>query len=107
MAISQRWAEPEQSFYRQGNLLGTIKVVTVEQDVLVANLFAQEGPDPGELPRETLEICLKTVAHFADMYAASVHLARAPGILQREWEQAADLIAGTLDQIELYVYDRP
>jgi len=105
LAISARWPEPEESFFKQSSLLGTIKVVSVDQDTMVANLFGQEGPDPGELPLEAVEYCFKTLAHFARMYEASVHLSRSPGILAREWDKVEAFVVTAFEGIDLNVYD--
>lgn len=104
-AISERWPEPEASFYRHANLLGTIKVVTVDESLLVANLFGQDGEDPGRLPMEAAEYCFRTLAHFARMYDASVHLARSPGILARQWDNVSEVIDQTFAGVDLYIYD--
>jgi O-acetyl-ADP-ribose deacetylase (regulator of RNase III) len=117
LAITSRWAEPEQAYRKwskdpQGFRLGAVQFVQVEEDVWIANMIGQHGlrTTGGEPPIRygAVEECLAAVAAKAKEMGASVHMPRIGcGLAGGKWEAIEPLIVQALcDQdVPVVVYD--
>lgn len=118
MAISARWAEPEEA-YRQWHRerskndfgLGAVQFVQVEPYIWVANMVGQHGMRGGNTPPiryEAVETCLGKVAEKARELGASVHMPRIGcGLAGGKWELIEPIIVKTLCEhdVPVAVYD--
>ena len=101
LAVSKRWDEPEES-YRDMNpedrKLGSVMVIPVEDDILVANIIAQQGiyPDDSGLPpiRYTaVRAALTAVNDLAVKINATLHMPRIGcGLAGGRWEDIEKII---------------
>lgn len=116
LAVSRRWPEPEAVYRdeaRMGRLrLGAVQFVTVERDLVVANLIAQHG-FPAQVRRDAVAYDALDVA-FVDLFAraafmgASVHMPRIGcGIAGGRWDRIAPLIEDCAGRVSVTVYDLP
>jgi len=120
--ISRRWTEPERSYrdwFRNGKLgevpfkLGQCWVVSVGDDIAVANMIAQHGFGfDGNPPirYDALKSCLEIVLHMAQLNLASVHMPRIGcGLAGGDWRLVEPIIQRTLCDkgIAVTVYDLP
>lgn len=127
LAVSRRWKEPEASYRRQassGLELGSIQLVQVETDVVVANMVAQAGYGKTHVRHKSdagyqedmlppirywaLEKCLEQVAAAAGGF--SIHLPRIGcGLAGGKWEKVEEILDRTLTSkgVEVTVYDLP
>lgn len=118
VALSKKWSEPEAE-YRAWSLgkrnhpfkLGQVQFVTVEEDLCVANMVAQEGySKPGQpaIRYEALRACLEQVAEEAIKYDASVHAPRfGAGLAGGVWSKIEEIINDTLcaKGVSVFIYD--
>ncbi len=137
VALSQRWAMPEQmyraAFKGEGNkpALGRIQIIPIPRaysldqtgEVFVANMIAQDGVGwrNGKPPIRywALNKCLHALAHVAQTKSArpgsrdeiaSVHMPRIGcGLAGGKWEKVESLIESNLCRkgIQVMVYDLP
>lgn len=131
LAISARWPQPETVYrsLRPDQLeLGLVQFVEVESDdhgeprLIVANMIAQEGygrgnrnlhrtaePDTRHPIRyNAVEICLQKVGALARELGATVHMPRIGcGLAGGKWDQVEPIIARTLLDTHVFVYDLP
>lgn len=130
LAISRRWARPEQMYRRwyhdrepvldhePGQIvmtsgrfkLGETQVVMVQPGVAIVNMIAQAGTRTGSkgppIRYEALDECLGRVNGYADSFKASVHMPRIGcGLAGGKWEQVEPLIQKRLGGVQVYVYD--
>jgi O-acetyl-ADP-ribose deacetylase (regulator of RNase III) len=111
LALSKRWAEPEE-MYREGvnRSLGNVQVVEVEDDILVANMIAQHDirPDANGLPPiryNALRTCLTAVNDLAVQINATLHMPRiGAGLAGGRWEDIEKIIRETA-RVNVYIYD--
>ncbi len=98
--------------------LGAVQFVSVEHDnksippvrTYVANMIGQAGiyskNNPAPIRYNALENCLLSVATFARIENASVHMPRIGcGLAGGEWSKIEPILERTLDEIEVFVYD--
>jgi O-acetyl-ADP-ribose deacetylase (regulator of RNase III) len=124
-AVSRRWPAPEREFRRWSRAdsfrLGAVQLVPVEAELWVANMVGQHGimtlrglktgaghePDAGPPVRyEAIRECLGTLAGHARELGASVHMPRIGcGLAGGEWSRVEPLIAETLGDVPVVVYD--
>lgn len=113
LAVSKRWDEPEES-YRDMNpedrKLGSVMVIPVEDDILVANMIAQQGiyPDDSGLPpiRYTaVRAALTAVNDLAVKINATLHMPRIGcGLAGGRWEDIEKIIKDVVT-VDVTVYD--
>lgn len=119
LAISRRWPIVRQTYltlHTPGTTIpvGTVQMVKVENDIIIANLIAQNGlrsrTNPVPLQYLSLEICLGQVATEALSQHASVHMPRIGcGLAGGEWDKVEPIIQQTLCHrgVAVFVYDLP
>lgn len=120
-ALSSRWSAPER-FYRRWARgedvipfeVGQVQLVSVDQDLWVANLIGQHGiqRQGGQPPirYDALRAGLQRVAQHAQNLGASLHMPRiGTGLAAGTWDNIAPLIEDELISkgIDVTVYDLP
>lgn len=119
MAISRRWAEPEQQYRtwhadrsRNDFGLGEVQFVQVEQFIWVANMIGQRGMKRGSsgppIRYEAVAECLQKVAAKASELGASIHMPRIGcGLAGGDWARIEPLIIEYLCNrgLSVTVYD--
>ncbi len=113
LAISRRWDAPQQAFHaRKGQLrLGDVQFVPVENDIVVANMIAQEGIRYDYVAHRppirygAVRVCLSKVQDFANACGATVHMPRiGAGLAGGDWNEIEKIIEETLF-VDVYVYE--
>lgn len=120
MALSRRWAAPEQRYRVWHDVgkeftLGAVQFVPVEKDVVVANMIAQHGIRKGSqaeppIRYQALEQCLRLVAQRAVKTGASVHMPRIGcGRAGGSWTEVEPIVRRCLTNagVLVCVYDLP
>jgi O-acetyl-ADP-ribose deacetylase (regulator of RNase III) len=118
LAISKRWKAPENNYRawyssQEDFELGNVQFVQVENDIWIANLIGQHKINKDELGNppiryEAISKGLNTVAQFAKVHDAAVHMPRIGcGLAGGTWEKIEPLIMENLIQngIAVTVYD--
>jgi O-acetyl-ADP-ribose deacetylase (regulator of RNase III) len=114
LALSKRWKMPEERYRSSESSLelGTVQFIPVTEDVIVANMVAQEGLKRRStdipLRYESLRECLAKVADFANFNSCSVHMPRIGcGLAGGEWYKVEKIIEDTLlaSRVPVTVYD--
>jgi O-acetyl-ADP-ribose deacetylase (regulator of RNase III) len=115
-AISKRWIRPRTEYlhwgYQHSLKLGTVQLVKVERAIWVANLIAQRDTVPRDgLPPiryDALTQCLKQLGSHARRLRATLHMPRIGcDLAGSQWEQVKLLMADTLPDSEVFIYDLP
>ena len=112
VALSKMWKEPEK-YYRntfERYNLGEVQFVYINQDIVVANMFAQNGylSDKNKQPLcyDSLEKCLLKVKEFAQSYKCSIIAPRfGSGLASGNWIQIEKLINKIM--LDITIYDLP
>jgi len=113
MALSARWDDPEESYREmppEMRKLGTVMIVPVENDIMVANMIGQHGCgcDENGLPpiRYTaVRAALKSVNDLATQINATLHMPRIGcGLAGGRWEDIEKIIKDVAS-VNVYVYD--
>ena len=114
LAISKRWPEVKGQYHQycsfNDNLLGNVNFVYVDQDLIVANMFAQNGiisqENPHPLDYNALENCLWKVATFARRYKCEVVGPRFGSLRGGgDWNKIEQLINDIMSDINITIYD--
>ena len=121
LALSKRWAAPEERFRRwhkdgrDGDVpfeLGRVQFVEVEPGLWVANLIGQHDILPaGGVPPvryDAIRDGLAEVARFAKRHGASVHMPRiGAGLAGGDWDTIAAIVHAQLcdEGVAVTVYD--
>lgn len=116
LAISKKWDLPEREYKSLGKAkqkLGNVQFVMVENDIIVANMIAQDGLQMKEfdLPPvhyTALDVCLQRVYRLAHTMNASVHLPRiGVGLGKGRWNIIEFLLIDNLikKDVDVVVYD--
>jgi O-acetyl-ADP-ribose deacetylase (regulator of RNase III) len=117
LSISKKWIKPQESYNEWFNskenfVLGEVKFVDVQKDIIVANMIAQRDIKPlnGVPPirYDALRECLIKVADFALQNNSSVHMPRIGCKLAGgEWKKVELIIKQTILSVEVkvFVYD--
>lgn len=119
LALSRRWPEPEVEYRRwfrggsmNGFVLGGVGFVQVTQDIVIANMIAQDGirteAKMQPIRYDALSACLALVSIRARDSYSSVHMPRIGcGLAGGSWPRIEPLIVQNLtDQgIPVTVYD--
>jgi O-acetyl-ADP-ribose deacetylase (regulator of RNase III) len=116
VAVSRRWREPERA-YREWHAkgenfaLGMVQLVKVGDGIIVANMIAQHGYSYAGNPAiqyPALHMCLSKVAKRAKELGATIHMPRiATGLAGGTWHQVEPIIADTMGDLDVFVYDLP
>jgi O-acetyl-ADP-ribose deacetylase (regulator of RNase III) len=115
-ALSRRWTTPEAEYrvWARSKMpsfsLNNIQLVGVAPDITVVNMIAQEGygrEDGGMvIVYEALRYCLEQVAWQALEHDRSVHMPRIGcGLAGGHWSRVEPIIAETLKEVRVFVYD--
>lgn len=114
LAISKRWpgvAKKYQKYIKAGGGLGSVQLVKVEPDIYIANLIGQRGVGfsaDGKPPvrYEALALGLDTVAEYAKVLNATVHMPRMGcGLAGGEWARVEEIVREALKGVDTTVYD--
>lgn len=118
LAISKKWKEPEKRFKLWSSFgkppeLGEVQFVSVEEDIMVANMIGQDGIRTGNLNPtpirySAVEDCLQLVYERAITTGSSVHMPRiGTGLAGGKWHIIEPMIIKKLSEknINVYVYD--
>lgn len=116
MAISKKWSSPEIEYRKwietKTATLGEIQLVPVEDEIVIANMIAQDGfvnfLNSVAVRYESLKECLNKLAYRIKANDVSVHMPRIGcGIAGGKWELIEPIIKETLckNDIQVYVYD--
>lgn len=111
LALSNKWRYPE-DFYRARNSypLGHVDVLSVEDNVYVANMIAQHGTRPNAkgvppVRYESLEDALSKVNKIAEEIGATLHMPRIGcGLAGGKWEEVEKVIERVVT-VDVTVYD--
>ena len=110
LAISRRWKEPEHNYRKkQRHTLGLVDTISVEDDILVCNMIAQNGfvsqYNRRAVDYEALGDCLRKVNRTAIFNQATIHIPRIGcGLGGGSWPIVESLIEQSCTQ-QVYVYD--
>ena len=113
LALSKKWKEPEKD-YREMNKykLGDVKFIKVTDDIVIANMIAQDGINRKGTPficrinYVALEACLEKVKQYAEDYNLSVHMPKIGcGLGGGDWNIIQEIIRKKLDELDIYVYN--
>lgn len=116
LALSKRWRAPEaeyRTFSRSPEFrLGAVQFVEVHPFIRVANMIAQHGIGQTNGPPiryDALETSLGQVATYALANGpSSIHMPRIGcGLAGGKWEEVEVIVARTLGQLDVTVYDLP
>jgi len=114
-ALTARWWAPKihyRELYMIGKnpSLGSVQLVKVEEDILVANIWGQDGVkgpnNPHPVRYSALEAGFKTLAGIQN-YNIICAPRLGAGLAGGQWEYIEDLIESTLSHKQVYVYDLP
>ena len=110
LSLSKKWPEPEQTYRKMEQVLGSICICVVEEDICVVNMIAQDGIVSNTHSRaetvyskngvppiryDALEESLKLVANSFSNYVekTSFHMPRIGcGLAKGKWEIVENLI---------------
>jgi len=113
LALSARWDDPEESYREmppEMRKLGTVMIVPVENDIMVANMIGQHGCgcDENGLPPiryGAVRACLAAVNDVAYKIGATLHMPRIGcGLAGGRWEDIEKIIKDVAS-VNVYVYD--
>ncbi len=118
LSISKRWKKPETAYrewynsrVRDDFKLGNVDYVQVRNDILIANMLAQQGYNTDNkgppIRYDALKKCLADVYEVAEYTSASVHMPRiGTGLSGGKWEIIGPMIEEIFaDSVKVYVYD--
>lgn len=113
LALSKKWDEPERDYRERNNLsLGNVSFVSVENDITVANMIAQEGVasnyfdlHKSPIRYDALIDCLIKVNDYCSQQDATLHLPRiGSGLAGGKWNIIETLIEDYIN-VPICVYD--
>jgi O-acetyl-ADP-ribose deacetylase (regulator of RNase III) len=113
-ALSRKWPEPERRYRErpEDHKLGLTQFVSIRDDLVVANMCAQNGyaspARPVAIDYSALETCLTYVADFASTCGMTVHMPRIGcGLGGGHWFIVEGIITRALihEGIRVTVYD--
>lgn len=113
LALSRKWKEPERDYRSQSEyFLGSVRFVAVEENVIVANMIAQDRFGGVAVDYPSLRTCLNKVKRtvlqqqFVLKSPFSVHMPRIGcGLGGGDWETVSKIVEEELDGVEVFVYD--
>lgn len=111
LAVSKKWKEPEAAYREMTERkLGTVMIIPVEKDILVANMIAQHGVGCNEtgLPPiryGAVRAALAAVNDLAYKINATIHMPRIGcGLAGGRWEDIEQIIKDVAS-VDVIVYD--
>lgn len=112
LALSARWDKPEKE-YRAMKIreLGDVVFVSVEKDLVVANMIAQHDVRPDKegnppIRYAALAECLKKVNDFAKVLGATIHAPKiGAGLAGGSWEMIQEIISANVTDVDVYIYE--
>jgi len=111
LAVSKRWTEPEAEYRKINDYeLGNVQYVSVEDDIIIANMIAQHGVGYDEnnnppIQYGALRICLADVNDRAYKSNATLHMPRiGTGLAGGDWQVIENIIKNVMS-VDVYVYD--
>lgn len=115
LALSKKWEKPEKNYRKLAKThdlqLGTVQFVKVENQIIVANMIAQNGFksqfNPTPLSYAALKKCLQAVSETAQRVNATVHMPKIGcGLGGGDWDAVEQMINYTLCDkgVDVYVY---
>jgi len=111
LALSKKWRAPEIAYRAEKkHNLGTVQLVRVEDDIIVANMVAQHGVGQrldGKPPIDygAVRACLAQVNDSAYYTGSSIHMPRIGcGLAGGKWEEIEKIIQDVAS-VPVYVYD--
>ena len=118
LELSKKWPDPEALFRLnwRTNLdmsLGCCQFITVEDDIQVCNMVAQDGyydrlKNPVPLNYLALETCLTELYEWAQEQGDSIHMPKiGAGLARGDWSKIAEIINAHCEQYKVptYVYE--
>ncbi len=111
LAVSKRWPNTRKKFLKLKEWnLGDVQLLNVEDDIIVANMIAQDGIGDPKLKRrvdyDALKTCLGIVGDYARSMNCTVHMPRIGcGLGGGRWSDIESLIEDNLHNIDVFVYD--
>ena len=116
LAISKKWTQPEAEYRKMSKVhrvVGNVQFVTVDNNLIVANMIAQNGlrfNDFGvpAVNYAAIEVCLNKVCKMASSMIIDVHMPRIGcSLAGGSWEVVELIILRVLrmHNCDVYVYD--
>lgn len=110
LAVSDRWPETRTKFLELGQWnLGDVQLLQVENDIVIANMIAQNGigkPDKDRIDYDALEKCLKTVGDYARGLNCKVILPKiGAGLGGGSWNKIESIIQIKLHNLDVTIYE--
>lgn len=121
LALSRRWKKPEESYRQMSDedrTLGNVRLIGVEDDIIVANMIAQKGIGPAKdgtppIRYHALRMALKGLNEVAielgmnQHRRVSLHMPRIGcGLAGGDWSEVEQIIR-ECTTIPVVVYDLP
>lgn len=112
VAISRKWEKPENEYRKYGQTLGDVQIVSVDKDLYVANMCAQDGfvsmDRPVALSYTYLVLCLLELRVQARATAATIHMPRiGAGLGGGSWPVIEQIINECIPDVNVTIYDLP
>ena len=111
LAVSKKWRAPEIAYRAmKKRFLGTVELVRVSDDIIVANMIAQHGIGAGAdgippIRYEAVRACLAQVNDSAYHTGSTIHMPRIGcGLAGGEWSKIEEIIKDVAS-VPVYVYD--
>lgn len=117
LALSARWKEPEEVYKKHKRYgLGEVHLAPVGNDIVVANMIAQDGVGSTSKTKgryvppiryDAVEEALKKVNMYCEWNNASIHAPRfGCGLAGGKWEKIEEIITRVVT-VPVYIYDLP
>lgn len=118
-ALSKRWEEPESAYRKLFDLnseqfykmLGAVQLVPVENDIIVANIFGQNGTrspnNPTPINYDALACGIRAVGEYAWFHNATIHGPRLGcSLAGGSWEIVERILKKEIPEgRNVYIYD--
>jgi O-acetyl-ADP-ribose deacetylase (regulator of RNase III) len=111
LAVSKKWRAPEIAYRAEKkHTLGTVQLVRVSDDIIVANMVAQHGVGIGAdgkppIRYEAVRACLNQVNDSAYHTGSTIHMPRIGcGLAGGDWSKIEEIIKDVAS-VPVYVYD--
>lgn len=114
IALSKKWQKPEEYYrYEQPRVLGNVGYVSVEEDIVIANMIAQDGINPKlkkgkenpPIKYDALVDCLLQLNRFCEKNNATLHMPRIGSDRAGGNWIAIEALIQEFIHIPVYVYD--
>ena len=116
MALSKKWYQPQEEYQRLSTnkrKVGNVQFVTVDNNLIVANMIAQNGLrfnefDVPAVNYAAIKVCMERVCKMADSMNLNVHMPRiGAGLSGGSWDIVEFILLKVLrnHRCDIYVYD--